>query len=500
MKKLLPLVILLSIGITQIYAQNCFNCDSTTKAFTIGNATTASGLASFAGGNASNALGQFSFTFGNNAEVMGNNGIALGNNAKVNDFKNSIALGSFVTSNEANSLVFGTGSSGSPLINSKPNSIMFGVSNFPSLTIVKPLHADMGYLGIGTEEPEEMVHVVGKLLIDRTNETESSLQFKHPKARGVGTDPGEPQLAPSYWDIYSDSYGLKFNTVNYGQNPVLSQKIVITSGGFVGIGTDVPRARLHVAQNILSGGNIITLDKFVLQPAHNSTSEYWEISRTNTGLSYGYKDGILRNVLFLGNDGFIGVGKANPEVALDVNGAFRSGSATVTRDLSAHNATIAGTLSANVLNTQDATIEGTLTANSLTIDSIFSADNATITGALSANSATIAGTLSASLLKVPNAQINGMLCAKEVKVQNALCWPDYVFNKDYNLLPLVELEQFISENQHLPNVPSAAEVEANGIELGKMNAVLLQKVEELTLYIIQMEKRLAELESTKGGK
>ena len=62
-------------------------------------------------------------------------------------------------------------------------------------------------------------------------------------------------------------------------------------------------------------------------------------------------------------------------------------------------------------------------------------------------------------------------------------------------MPLNELEEFINEKQHLPNVPSAAEVEENGVNVGEMNAILLQKVEELTLYIIQIEKRLSDLES-----
>jgi hypothetical protein len=59
-----------------------------------------------------------------------------------------------------------------------------------------------------------------------------------------------------------------------------------------------------------------------------------------------------------------------------------------------------------------------------------------------------------------------MLCAKEVKVQLTSCWPDHVFSKNYKLLPLKELYQFITENQHLPNIPSAAEVEASGVNIG----------------------------------
>jgi len=105
------------------------------------------------------------------------------------------------------------------------------------------------------------------------------------------------------------------------------------------------------------------------------------------------------------------------------------------------------------------------------------------------------------LFKAQSAKINGLLCAKEIRValSGAPCWPDYVLAKDYKLPTLSEVEQFIAENQHLPNVPSAAEVEADGINLGEMNVILLQKIEELTLYIIQMEKRLSELESKKGG-
>jgi len=72
-------------------------------------------------------------------------------------------------------------------------------------------------------------------------------------------------------------------------------------------------------------------------------------------------------------------------------------------------------------------------------------------------------------------------------------WPDYVFDKSYNLMPLSETEQYIQANGHLPNVPSAAEVEADGMSVGEMNKVLLQKVEELTLYVIELQKQIDEL-------
>jgi len=73
-----------------------------------------------------------------------------------------------------------------------------------------------------------------------------------------------------------------------------------------------------------------------------------------------------------------------------------------------------------------------------------------------------------------------------------------VFEDDYNLSPLSEVEQYIKQNNRLPNIPSAKEVEGNGVNLGDMQSKLLQKVEELTLYIIALEKQIKELQQTKG--
>ncbi len=83
--------------------------------------------------------------------------------------------------------------------------------------------------------------------------------------------------------------------------------------------------------------------------------------------------------------------------------------------------------------------------------------------------------------------VNGKIRSKEVKVE-AANWPDYVFAKNYELPPLKETEKQIKEQGHLPGIPSAAEVKTNGIDLGEMNAKLLKKIEELTLYLIEIKK------------
>ena len=100
----------------------------------------------------------------------------------------------------------------------------------------------------------------------------------------------------------------------------------------------------------------------------------------------------------------------------------------------------------------------------------------------------------------PGARVNGNVKARKVKV-TFTDWPDYVFARDYALMSLQQLDTFIAANRHLPGVPSAETVKREGLELGENQAVLLRKIEELTLYILQqnekqeaMEKKMREME------
>ena len=89
--------------------------------------------------------------------------------------------------------------------------------------------------------------------------------------------------------------------------------------------------------------------------------------------------------------------------------------------------------------------------------------------------------------------VKGAIRADRVKVYTT--WADYVFNKDYNLPTIEEVEQHIKDYGHLKDIPSAKEVEVKGIDLGEMNKLLLQKIEELTLYMIEMKKEINMLKS-----
>ncbi len=89
--------------------------------------------------------------------------------------------------------------------------------------------------------------------------------------------------------------------------------------------------------------------------------------------------------------------------------------------------------------------------------------------------------------------VKGKLSTSEIEVLNTTTWPDYVFADDYTLPTLDSVESHIKANRHLPGVPSEAEVNEEGINLGEMDAVLLQKIEELTLYLIAQQKEIAQL-------
>lgn len=90
--------------------------------------------------------------------------------------------------------------------------------------------------------------------------------------------------------------------------------------------------------------------------------------------------------------------------------------------------------------------------------------------------------------------VKGKIFATEVLIKHEADWYDHVFESNYKLTPLNELETFINKNKQLPDVPSSEEVKENGINLGEMNGVLLKKVEELTLYIISQQKMIDELQ------
>lgn len=90
---------------------------------------------------------------------------------------------------------------------------------------------------------------------------------------------------------------------------------------------------------------------------------------------------------------------------------------------------------------------------------------------------------------------NGILAERvRVAVANSNKWADYVFDKNYQLMPIKDVAKFIAQNKHLPNVPSAEEVAENGIDMAEITSKQMEKIEELTLYLIQANERIEKLE------
>ena len=123
----------------------------------------------------------------------------------------------------------------------------------------------------------------------------------------------------------------------------------------------------------------------------------------------------------------------------------------------------------------------------------FADGNVYVTNQLRLGSAAAAGVSGYKIV------VDGKILAEELRVQLSDDWPDYVFDPDYPLQALHELEQSIQRDHHLPNIPSADEVEKNGILVGDMHSKLLRKIEELTLYVISLNKENEALKKRLDG-
>jgi hypothetical protein len=89
--------------------------------------------------------------------------------------------------------------------------------------------------------------------------------------------------------------------------------------------------------------------------------------------------------------------------------------------------------------------------------------------------------------------VKGIIRSEELIIETN--WADYVFNNDYNLKPLEEVDAFIQEHKHLPGVQPAAEIQTNGLKVAASSTKMMEKIEELTLYIIEQNKKLKTLEA-----
>jgi len=273
------------------------------------------------------------------------------------------------------------------------------------------------------------------------------------------------------------------------------------AGGRIGINTNNPGARLEVfGDALISGGgpfkirdeNVgnqsqVRFEKNDGTPTHQIT----HLGGTNPLLMI-LKVPASTYDWVMDANGRVGMGTAAPETKLHINGGSTPGEVlrldgTNTQMLLAEN----NVTKAFFNLTGDDVKIGTLASNDngRFIIRVNGGDRMFIhpDGRLSVGTATPATGYMLS--------VNGKIISEEVRVELDVNWPDYVFKPGYKLPSLEQVENFIQKNHHLQGIPSAQQVKNEGIELGDMNKRLLEKVEELTLYLIQQSKEIDALKN-----
>lgn len=203
----------------------------------------------------------------------------------------------------------------------------------------------------------------------------------------------------------------------------------------------------------------------------------------------------------------VGIATTAPTAKLDVNGNTRlGGNANVSNDLQVNgNTNLAGLL--NVANSASIGANLGVSGNATIGNSLVVTNNANVGGNLAVTASAQIGAdarIDGRLIvgnppSTPGAHqvyVDGSIIATEVKVALQASWPDYVFEPGFQKPDLGAWAAFIAENKHLPGIPSAAEINlAGGFELGEMNRLLLQKIEELTLLLIDQQKQIDALKN-----
>lgn len=341
---------------------------------------------------------------------------------------------------------------------------LFTINTFSQIT-------DTGdEIGIGTTSP------LGK--VDILAETdEVALRLSMPTSEDAAAY--DIKWANSNADVvhriqYSNTY-YDFMNVNR------ATREVSFIGGNFGIGTTNPNTKLDILTNHSSQIPIrITHNNYndwVLQKRRTDNTQLFGIKEENSNGSMGLAtSGITR--MTIDNQGKVGIGILIPESKLHILQSSEDYSSGIK---------IVGSTSP---------ISGRIWMGTekLHIDNATAGTGSGLT--LLKDGSIGIGTVLSSNPNNYKLAVNGTLGAKEVKVEiSSLTWSDFVFSDNYKLKSIKEVENYINEKNHLPDIPTANEVEKNGVNLGEMDAKLLQKIEELTLYVIDLQKQVDDLKS-----
>jgi hypothetical protein len=277
-----------------------------------------------------------------------------------------------------------------------------------------------------------------------------------------------------------------------------TRNFVYNTTDSIGIGTSVPSEKLHLSNGQIRLSRTASYDnqivfsmpvaqlasereglRFQVAGADKAFMGYLSNSSTPNFLRFS-ANGVNQNDLVIDENGNTGIGTSTPIAKLDVAGNMNIDATNPTLQL--QNAGVdKGFLQLSADNirigTNSSNSEGKFVIRTGGADRVY----------VDGSGMSIGTTTAASgyLLKV-----GGRVICEEVKVKLEGSWPDYVFSPVYKLRSLVELEQYINSKNHLPGIPTASEVADTGIDVGEMQKKMMEKIEELTLYIIQLKKEL----------
>lgn len=425
----------------------CVSCNATTAtgsyASAIGNQTSASGNHSFAGGYQSVAGGSNSLAFGYNSKASQSTTAAIGNTAQALG-AGSFALGNYVKATAQNAFAIGGGTTASyPLTNSTANSIALGVnSNKPTLLITKAMNNNYtGKVAIGPlTSPQTKLHV-------KADSNEDA---------GLFLEPSNKTSRKAFIQLFDNSHQLSVDksgilSLNAGTGAVS------LSGDHYCLGkTNEKKVRVHAGDhaglyhnvNRTASGEIRDGDGTAYAIEFNNDELLFKTAENQSPRGSAITN--WRNALLLSANGTIGIGSKTTylenrdETRLVIHSPAQM-------DLRSAQVTLEGKVGINTVND----VEDYALA------------------------------------------VNGGILSTKVYIKEVNQWPDHVFSNDYPLLSLNELSDFIQTHHHLPGLPSEAEVVHNGYDLHEMQALLLEKIEETTRYLLVLQAELDELRQQK---